>query len=118
MSFTRYLQTTRLSAMSRPRRCYTTHGAPAPKSAHSTLYSSTFPAMIPVFLLGSAVYLGLQLTQLKLSHEKHMEEAATRVQILEAEIDALQKQRASELESSTQADNAPTHSTKSSWRWW
>lgn len=47
-----------------------------------------------------------------------MEEATTRVQILEAEIDALQKQRASELESSTQADNAPTHSAKSSWRWW
>ena len=67
MSFTRYLQTTRLNALSRPRRSYTTHGAPAPKSAHSTLYSSTFPAMIPVFLLGSAVYLVCRLARHNMS---------------------------------------------------
>ncbi|KAF8974407.1 hypothetical protein BDZ97DRAFT_1911593 [Flammula alnicola] len=123
----RYLQRapltlkTSTSCKPRGRRCYFTEAAPKQKSAYSYLYSEIFPAMIPVFLLGSAVYLGLQLTQLKLSHEKHMEEAMNRVQVLEAEIDALQLQRASQLEASTPgaiSSTAPEDSEKPShWRW-
>jgi hypothetical protein len=144
----RYPQATRLATAAcraRGRQSYATEGVPRPKSAHASLYSDTFPAMIPVFLLGSAVYLvracalldfcymrtclteifksqGLQLTQLNLSHEKHMEEAMERVQILEAEVDALQKQRASQLQSSTVDTSSPStppqHNKTSRWRWW
>lgn len=39
-----------IMTMFRQRRFYAT------KSPYSTLYSGTFPAMVPVFLLGSAVY--------------------------------------------------------------
>jgi len=49
--------------------------------------------MIPIFLLGSAVYLGLQLTHLQLSHEKYMQEANDRVEQLEAEIQTMQAKR-------------------------
>ncbi|GLB33637.1 hypothetical protein LshimejAT787_0105210 [Lyophyllum shimeji] len=57
--------------------------------------------MVPIFLLGSAVYLGLQFAQQKLSHEKYMEEALGRVQNLEAEVDALQEKRASQTQGAT-----------------
>ena len=105
--------------MFRQRRLYAT------KSPYSTLYSGTFPAMVPAFLLGSAVYYvchfvpqvklfndslflqGLQLTRSKLSHEKYMQEARQQVLALEAEIDVLQQNRAT-----TDA------SSKRSSRWW
>ena len=84
--------------------------------------------MVPVFLLGSAVYFvchfvlkrnpttdslflqGLQLTQSKLSHEKYMQGATQQVLALEAEIDALQQSRA--------ATPSPDASSKKSSRWW
>jgi hypothetical protein len=49
--------------------------------------------MIPVALLGSAVYMGLQLLQTSLSHEKYLDEARARVRELEQEIDALVLER-------------------------
>jgi hypothetical protein len=71
--------------------------------------------MIPVFLLGSAVYLGLELTQLKLSHEKYMSDAAKRIDVLEAEIAALQAKRAREQQNNlSQSASASTTSP----RWW
>jgi len=89
--------------------------------------------MIPIFLLGSAVYLvratahpiattdsclsvqGLQLTQLKLSHEKSMQDATERVRALEAEIAALQERRM--VEDNHQPDTTASHAKK--WfRWW
>lgn len=54
------------------------------------------PAMVPIFLLGSAVYLALQLTREKLSYEKFKEDSLARVQVLEAEVNALQEKRAQE----------------------
>ncbi|PFH52515.1 hypothetical protein AMATHDRAFT_139536 [Amanita thiersii Skay4041] len=84
-------------------------------SRHAQWYSDIFPAMVPIFLLGSAVYLGLQLTHLKLSHEKTMEEAATRVKQLEAEIEALQAKYADQNKNTfSETKNA---SPKPS-RWW
>jgi len=88
----------------RQRRYYAT------KSPYSTLYSGTFPAMVPVFLLGSAVYFGLQLTQSKLSHEKYMQQATQQVLALEAEIDVLQQSRAT--------TPSPDASSKKPSRWW
>jgi len=49
--------------------------------------------MVPIALLGSAVYLGLQLAQSQLSHEQYLDEARARVKELEAEVAALQKER-------------------------
>ncbi|KAF8165163.1 hypothetical protein B0H34DRAFT_226137 [Crassisporium funariophilum] len=100
------------------RRLYTVDGAAKPKSSYSSLYSETFPAMIPVFLLGSAVYLGLQLTQSKLSHEKEMDDASQRVMALEAEIDALQERKARQLENPPTADPPTKEIAKSSRSWW
>jgi len=48
--------------------------------------------MIPIFLLGSAVYLGLRLAQMQLAHEKFQVDATARIQVLEAEISELEKQ--------------------------
>jgi len=92
--------------------------APAKKSGHSQWYADIVPAMIPIFLLGSAVYLGLQLTQLKLSHEKFMGEAAERVRALEAEVDALRQQRENNIETVTPPSSAavnPSATKKSGW---
>ncbi|KDQ64800.1 hypothetical protein JAAARDRAFT_52731 [Jaapia argillacea MUCL 33604] len=63
------------------------------KSAHALWYEDVVPGMIPIAILGSAVYMGLQLLQTNLSHEKYLEEARARVKALEAEVDALQKER-------------------------
>ncbi|KAH6915241.1 hypothetical protein BKA70DRAFT_1420184 [Coprinopsis sp. MPI-PUGE-AT-0042] len=46
--------------------------------------------MAPVFLLGSAIYLGLRLAQMKLSHEKFLIDAEDRIKALEAEIAVLE----------------------------
>ncbi|KZP24652.1 hypothetical protein FIBSPDRAFT_951049 [Athelia psychrophila] len=48
--------------------------------------------MVPVFLLGSAVYLGLSLAQGTLAHEKYLEEARAHVTELEAEVAELRAQ--------------------------
>ncbi|KAI0003000.1 hypothetical protein BJV74DRAFT_764888 [Russula compacta] len=64
-------------------------------SRHAQFYSDLVPAMIPVALLGSAVYMGLQLLQTYLSHEKYLDETQARVEQLEREIDALILERGS-----------------------
>lgn len=66
--------------------------------------------MVPIFLLGSAVYFGLQLTRSKLSHDKYMQEAKQQVLTLEAEIDVLQQNRATTVISDA-SSKKPSH-------WW
>lgn len=44
--------------------------------------------MIPIFLIGSAVYLSLQLLHSSLAHEQASDKAHERIAELEAEIDA------------------------------
>lgn len=87
------------------------------RSPHAQFYSDLVPGMIPIALLGSAVYMvrnlfiplsrtllrtirgqlhsmqALQLLQSRLSHEKHLDEARSRINELEAEIDALLEQQ-------------------------
>ncbi|KAN0097744.1 hypothetical protein V8E55_002190 [Tylopilus felleus] len=70
-----------------------------PRSGHADFYASLLPAMIPVALLGSAVYMGLHLAQSRLAHEKFLDEARDRVRALEQEVDALQAQRSSKRSS-------------------
>ncbi|ESK97586.1 hypothetical protein Moror_17586 [Moniliophthora roreri MCA 2997] len=82
-----------------------------PRSAHAQWYTDIVPAMIPIFLLGSAVYLGLQLAQTRLSHEKYIHEAKQRVDHLEAQIQALQQDR---QPPPTDSKPGPVRS----WWWW
>jgi len=49
--------------------------------------------MIPIAILGSAIYLGLQLMQSKLAHEKYLDEAQQRVKDLEAEVEAPREEK-------------------------
>ncbi|KAK7049669.1 hypothetical protein VNI00_005700 [Paramarasmius palmivorus] len=78
------------------RRSYTTSTGnsekPRTASPHAQWYRDIVPAMIPIFLLGSAVYLGLQLWQTRLSHEKYIHQARERVEQLEAQVQALTQQ--------------------------
>lgn len=60
---------------------------------HRALYSSVFPAMLPVALLGSAVYMGLHLARDRLAHERLLDEANVRIAALEHELDVLAAQR-------------------------
>jgi hypothetical protein len=95
-----------------------------PPSPHAAWYRDTLPAMIPICLLGSAVYLvyikflspaahlnyppqGLQLLQLRLNHEKSLDQGHATIAQLEAQIVALQ----------SQAQQQPSKSSKSSWLW-
>ncbi|KAG2369978.1 hypothetical protein BDR07DRAFT_1347045 [Suillus spraguei] len=82
-----------------------------PRSAHSEWYASMLPGMIPVALLGSAVYLGLQLLQSQLDHEKFLDEAQNKVRQLEEEVDRLQEERA------LQASVVPS-SLNTAFKWW
>jgi len=53
--------------------------------------------MIPVALLGSAVYLGLQLIREDLAHQKYLDEARAHVKELEAEVAELRAARQNDV---------------------
>lgn len=99
------------------RRTYSTEQAAAskPPSPHAQWYSDMLPGMIPVALLGSAVYIvrvskptfaylhgakprthpqGLRLYQANLAHERYLDETSARVEELERELEGLLKQQA------------------------
>jgi len=69
--------------------------------------------MIPVFILCSAVYIALHLTQTYLAHEKYVLEARGRIAELENEL--------RELRSASNNDNNSSHSTaakdRQRWNW-
>ncbi|TDL29274.1 hypothetical protein BD410DRAFT_779625 [Rickenella mellea] len=83
------------------------------KSPHAQWYAEIGPAMIPVFLLGSAVYLGLQLAQVHLSNEKYLSEASTKIRDLEADLEKLKSDRNQRLEVTQSSRNGD----RKSW-WW
>lgn len=70
--------------------------------------------MIPIALLGSTVYLGLQLARAKLSHEKQVVEAQERVSQLEAHLKHLESQIGNVSVERVVLEEKPT---KKSW-WW
>jgi len=76
------------------------------------------PGMIPVALLGSAVYMGLQLIQGKLAHEQSLDETKERICALEAEVDRLQEQRPPTITpTSTSESMVHVAKTGSWWSW-
>ncbi|CDO74038.1 hypothetical protein BN946_scf185043.g88 [Trametes cinnabarina] len=86
-------------------------------SRHAQFYTEFAAGMIPVAILGSAVYLGLRTWQQYLAHERFLEEAQAHVQQLEAEVSALREQlQAAGHE--TPAGDAPASVKKSTWRFW
>lgn len=62
-------------------------------SPHAAFYRDTLPAMGPVFLIASAVYMGLKLAQSKLAHEKFVLETRARIVALEQELETLRAAR-------------------------
>ncbi|KAL6299112.1 hypothetical protein BKA93DRAFT_830157 [Sparassis latifolia] len=105
-------------------RAYTT-GAPSKPalSRHAHFYSDLVPGMIPIALLGSAIYLGARLLQSNLAHEKYLEESRARVRELEAEVEALRTQQTQAQYAISDATHVrDTHATdaksRSWWPWW
>jgi hypothetical protein len=82
-------------------------------SRHAQFYSDLVPAMVPVALLGSAVYMGLQLLQTSLAHEKYLDEARARVQELEREIDVLESRNTSLTPTHEAGTDAAAHAANS-----
>jgi len=69
--------------------------------------------MVPVALLGSTIYLALQLLRSNLSHEKYLDEAQAKIQQLEIKLDELQTKRAVE-----QSESKKVIQASRSNRWW
>ncbi|KAI0921539.1 hypothetical protein AcW2_006479 [Taiwanofungus camphoratus] len=90
------------------------HGASPTPSRHAQFYSDLVPGMIPIALLGSAIYLGLRLLQANLAHEKYLDEARQRVRELEAEVDALQREQTFKSTTEPQLQVREHHKP----RWW
>ncbi|TEB35515.1 hypothetical protein FA13DRAFT_1788142 [Coprinellus micaceus] len=71
---------------------------------------------MPVFLLGSAIYLGLRLTQMNLSHERYMEQAEARIKALEDDIATLETSRRAAEATPPSGDAPQTEQQPSRWR--
>ncbi|EJD01048.1 uncharacterized protein FOMMEDRAFT_48005, partial [Fomitiporia mediterranea MF3/22] len=86
---------------------------------HAQWYSNTVPAMIPIALLGSAVYIGLQLVRTKLATEKYLDEANARIAQLEEEIKRLQSEQEEEARRTRNSEYAGgKKKRKEPSRWW
>ncbi|TFK93891.1 hypothetical protein K466DRAFT_477823 [Polyporus arcularius HHB13444] len=102
--------------------------APPTPSRHAQFYTDYVAGMIPVALLGSAVYIvrrlpspslthGLRTWQQYLAQERFLEEAHAHVQQLEAEVIALREQQKTS-EPSSSASSTPPSETKKRSGWW
>jgi len=83
---------------------------------HAQFYRDFVPAMIPIFLIGSAVYVSLQLAQSYLSHEKYATEARARITELERELRGLRAVQGQQS-SPSPSSSAPTQNS-GFLRWW
>jgi len=83
---------------------------------HAQFYRDFIPAMVPIFLIGSAVYVSLQLAQSYLSHEKYAIEARARIAELERELRELRAAQGQQS-SLSPSSSAPTQNS-SFLRWW
>ncbi|KAI9067592.1 hypothetical protein FKP32DRAFT_1588419 [Trametes sanguinea] len=93
--------------------------SPGQPSRHAQFYTEFAAGMIPVAILGSAVYLGLRTWQQYLAHEKFLEEAQAHVLQLEAEVTALREQLQAANHGTTASGTPSSESEKkSSWRLW
>ncbi|RPD61906.1 hypothetical protein L226DRAFT_571303 [Lentinus tigrinus ALCF2SS1-7] len=91
--------------------------SPPTPSRHAQFYTDYVAGMIPVALLGSAVYIGLRTWQQHLAHERFLEEAQDHVQRLEEEVAILRQELQQTATSSSSTQNTPTETKKRS-GWW
>ncbi|EIW62104.1 uncharacterized protein TRAVEDRAFT_118254 [Trametes versicolor FP-101664 SS1] len=95
-----------------------------PPSRHAQFYTEFAAGMIPVAILGSAVYMvrptpsGLRTWQQYLAHERFLEEAQAHVQELEAEVTALRQQLQTGVRDDTVQSVGSSSGKKSSWWPW
>jgi len=68
--------------------------------------------MVPIALIGSTVYMALQLVRTNLSHEKYLDEAHATVKDLETKLAELQNQKG---QSESGSEDAQASSSK---KWW
>ncbi|KAF8609396.1 hypothetical protein BDV93DRAFT_518219 [Ceratobasidium sp. AG-I] len=89
-------------------------------SRHAAWYRDTIPAMGPVFLIGSAVYMGLKLVQSQLAHEKFVLDAKARIGVLEQELESLRSARLLPVSQKAKAPSraAGTPASKSWYMFW
>lgn len=100
-----------------PRRLYssTQQAPPKPPSPHGQFYSELVPGMLPIALLGSAVYMALKLVQTNLSQERYLDEAREKIGRLEEELEGLKVQV---VPPKADAPLPPqTSSSKRGWLW-
>ncbi|KDQ14677.1 hypothetical protein BOTBODRAFT_145516 [Botryobasidium botryosum FD-172 SS1] len=91
---------------------YERESVPTP-SRHLIWYRDFVPAMIPLVLLGSCIYIGLQLGQSYLAHEKYLDVAHARITELEGQLDDLRRDAASASHTNHNLSNEPSKG-----RWW
>ena len=109
--------------------------SPREPSRHAQFYTEFAAGMIPVAILGSAVYLvrptrplcnqahaqchfqGLRTWQQYLAHERFLEEAQTRVQELETEVTALREQLQNGAQASPSNTGLPNEKKSGWWPW-
>ncbi|KAH9894289.1 hypothetical protein C8Q73DRAFT_790842 [Cubamyces lactineus] len=91
--------------------------SPREPSRHAQFYTEFAAGMIPVAILGSAVYLGLRTWQQHLAHERFLEEAQARVQELETEVTALRQQLQNGAHASTPSTGLSNEKKSGWWLW-
>ncbi|KAJ8469285.1 hypothetical protein ONZ51_g9098 [Trametes cubensis] len=91
--------------------------SPREPSRHAQFYTEFAAGMIPVAILGSAVYLGLRTWQQYLAHERFLEEAQTRVQELETEVTTLREQLQNGAQASLSSTGLSTEKKSGWWPW-
>jgi len=94
---------------------YERKSAPVP-SRHLIWYRDFVPAIIPLILLGSCIYIGLQLAQSYLAHEKYLDGAHARIAELEGQLDELRRSVETPSHSEKNASIANEQSKRG--RWW
>lgn len=113
----RTLPTARSRAPIANRKAYSTSENTRTGTSHAQFYSELVPGMIPIALLGSAVFLGLRLLQSNLSHERYLDEARERVRELEAEIGVLRQQKLVEAQGTEVSPPQADIPRKRGWFW-
>jgi len=87
---------------------------PSRPSGHLVFYRELVPAMIPIFILGSAVYIALHLTQTYLAHDKYVLEARGHIAELENELEKL---RAASNTDRSSRSAIPKDRQRQGWGW-
>ncbi|KAM5535660.1 hypothetical protein V8D89_010647 [Ganoderma adspersum] len=106
------------STRAQTRRPLSSQPQPPQPSPHARFYTDYAAGMIPVALLGSAVYIGLRTWQQHLAQERFLEEAYTHVRQLEAEVIALRQNLQSETSPDAQSPGQNMPNGEKKWSGW